>query len=68
VHPGHSVEEVRDNTGFALEVPDTVAATPAPDAGTLALLRGPIAASMHEFYPEFAARVFAAEPRPAMSH
>jgi glutaconate CoA-transferase subunit B len=63
VNPGHSVEEVLDNTGFAIDVPEEVATTPEPEPETLALLRGPIAANLSEFYPEFAARVFAVEQR-----
>jgi glutaconate CoA-transferase subunit B len=63
VHPGHSLEEVLDNTGFAIDVAQPVATTPEPEAEALALLRGPVAASLAEFYPEFAARVFAVEQR-----
>jgi glutaconate CoA-transferase subunit B len=58
VHPGHSVEEVRDQTGFAFDCPDQVPQTPAPDAGTLALMRTRIAAEIAETYPRFAAQVF----------
>ncbi len=55
VHPGHSIEEIRDNTGFEVEVPPGVVETPAPDAQTLALLRGRIRAEIGETYPRFAA-------------
>jgi glutaconate CoA-transferase subunit B len=55
VHPGHSIEEIRDNTGFEVEVPPGVAETPAPDAETLLLLRGRIRAEIGETYPRFAA-------------
>lgn len=58
VHPGHTVEEVADNTGFDYDRPDRVPETPAPDAATLALIRGPVAAEIAETYPRFAARVF----------
>ncbi len=58
VHAGHSAEEVRDATGFDFDMPDAVPATPVPDSGTLGLLRGPIAAKLREFYPDFADRVF----------
>jgi glutaconate CoA-transferase, subunit B len=60
VHPGHTPEEVRDQTGFDFDRPDQVATTPAPEPDRLALLRGPIAKRMAELYPEFHARVFAA--------
>jgi glutaconate CoA-transferase subunit B len=58
VHPGHTVEEVRDNTGFAFDCPEQVPSTPAPDAATLTLLRSRIASEIGETYPRFVARVF----------
>ena len=58
VHPGHTAEEVRENTGFDYDVPDAVPETPAPDAATLHLLRGRVAREIAETYPAFAARVF----------
>ena len=35
VHPGHTVEEVAENTGFAFDWPDDVPVTPAPSDATL---------------------------------
>lgn len=58
VHPGHSVDEVRDQTGFEIEVPDFVPVTPEPEIEHLALLRTKIAAEIAATYPDFAARVF----------
>ena len=58
VHPGHTLEEVRDMTGFAFTAPDPVPATPLPDAATLALLRGDIAQELKKIYPHFVASVF----------
>lgn len=58
VHPGHTVEEVRDNTGFDFDCPADVAQTEAPDAGTLTLLRQRIAGEIAETYPRFVASVF----------
>lgn len=57
VHPGHTVEEIACNTGFAYDMPDEVPATPPPSAATLALIRGRIGAEIAETYPAFAARV-----------
>ena len=57
-HPGISVEEVRDNTGFDFDVDDDVAVTPGPDAKRLLLLRGVIGPKIAKTYPDFAARVF----------
>ncbi|ROZ78023.1 CoA-transferase [Ramlibacter sp. WS9] len=58
IHPGHTIEEVRDNTGFDFECPGQVPQTPAPDGETLALLRGRVAAELAETYPQFVNRVF----------
>lgn len=58
VHPGESVESVRDATGFAFDHADTVAETPPPNPERLARLREAVAPQVAEFYPEFAAREF----------
>lgn len=58
VHRGHSVEDVRDNTGFDFDCPDHVPETVSPDIATLQLLRGRIAAEIGETYPRFVAQVF----------
>lgn len=60
VHPGHTLEEVRDLTGFDFDCPDTVPTTGVPDAERLALLRGPVAQQIADVYPAFARRVFGA--------
>ena len=58
VHPGHSLEEVRDLTGFEFDAPDTVPTTAAPSSETLAILRGAIARQVADPYPQFAERLF----------
>jgi len=58
VHPGHTVEEVRDNTGFDFDCPARVPQTAVPDETTLQLLRSRIAEEVAETYPRFAERVF----------
>jgi glutaconate CoA-transferase, subunit B len=58
VHPGHSVAEVMENTGFDFDRPADVPVTPAPSAGTLGVLRTVVAPMLAEVYPEFAKRVF----------
>ena len=60
VHPGHTLAEVIDNTGFEFDRPAEVPTTPAPSAETLHLLRGTVAPMVAEVYPEFAKRVFGA--------
>jgi glutaconate CoA-transferase subunit B len=54
VHPGHSVEEIRDQTGFEFDCPDKVPFTPAPEPEILALIRGRIRGEIAETYPRFA--------------
>ena len=58
VHPGVTLDEVLDNTGFDLDVPGDVPETPAPEADRLEMLRTVIAAEIAKTYPDFAARVF----------
>jgi len=66
VHPGHSVEEVLDNTGFDFDRPEEVPLTPAPSAETLHLMRTVVAPLLAEVYPQFAERVFGvATPAPS---
>ena len=65
VHPGHTVEEVIENTGFDFDRPATVPETPAPSAETLKLLRESVAPQLAELYPQFAAQVFGIDPAEA---
>ena len=58
VHPGHTVEEIADNTGFDFDKPIDVSETPAPSPQTLKLLRDTVAPQLAEVYPQFAAQVF----------
>jgi glutaconate CoA-transferase, subunit B len=55
VHPGHSLEEVLDQTGFVFDHPPRVPLTALPDAPTLAQIRGEVKAEVAEAYPRFAA-------------
>ncbi|MCH7865092.1 MAG: CoA synthetase [Proteobacteria bacterium] len=58
VHPGVTVEEVLDNTGFDFDAPDDVPQTPEPEADRLALLRSSIGAEIGKTYPDFAKGAF----------
>jgi glutaconate CoA-transferase subunit B len=58
VHPGQTVEEVRDHTGFDFDADAAVPTTPVPDAETLALLRAEVPARISQLYPQFTRRVF----------
>ncbi|MBZ0216433.1 MAG: hypothetical protein K8F25_07770, partial [Fimbriimonadaceae bacterium] len=57
IHPGHTLEEIRDNTGFEFDIPRDVPTTPAPQASTLDLIRGDVAAKISDPYPRFAVDV-----------
>jgi glutaconate CoA-transferase subunit B len=62
LHPGHSLEEVRDRTGFDFALAPDLQPTPLPDPDTLALIRGTIARELAEVYPAFAAEIFGVDP------
>jgi glutaconate CoA-transferase subunit B len=65
VHPGHTIDEVIENTGFDFERPDAVATTPAPSPATLEVMRTRVAQEVAEVYPQFAATVFGIVQRQA---
>lgn len=54
VHPGHSVEEVLDNTGFDLDVDAETPVTRLPTDTERTLLLGTIRDDVAEIYPRFA--------------
>ena len=56
LHPGTTLDEVLDNTGFDFDRPDHVPPTPAPEPERVSLIRDRIAAELSETYPEFATR------------
>jgi glutaconate CoA-transferase subunit B len=62
VHPGHTVDEVIENTGFEFEIADSLPAnvpqTPPPSPATLKLMRDVVAPQLAEVYPQFARQVF----------
>jgi glutaconate CoA-transferase subunit B len=59
VHPGHTLEEILDNTGFEFDRPQSVPVTPLPDQDVLELIRHEIRAQIAETYPRFAATLLA---------
>lgn len=65
IHPGHTVEEVLDHTGFEFDRPAAVPMTPAPKPETMRLLRETIAPELATLYPQFTARVFGIAPQAA---
>src|SRR6478672_9715206 len=58
VHPGHTVNEVSENTGFDFDTPKDVPETPPPSTETLKVLREVVAPQLAEVYPQFAEQVF----------
>jgi glutaconate CoA-transferase subunit B len=62
LHPGVSLERVRDETGFEFDAPGKVPETIPPQNEWLALLRGRVAREIADPFPRFAARVLAAAP------
>src|SRR4051794_12625988 len=58
VHPGHTVAEIVENTGFAFDRGEDVPTTPAPSREDLRILRTAVAPELVEVYPQFAAHVF----------
>lgn len=55
VHPGVTVDEVKDNTGFEILIPDEVPVTTGPTPEQLTLLRGSIKDRVGGEYPGFVA-------------
>ncbi len=62
VHPGHTLEEILDNTGFDFDRAERVPQTQPPDPAWIDLIRGRIRGEIAETYPRFAARIAAATP------
>ncbi len=59
IHPGNSLEQILEHTGFDFDYPATVPTTEPPDRATLQQLRGRIREEISEIYPRFAVRAFA---------
>lgn len=58
VHPGHTVNEIAEQTGFDFDTGTGVCETPAPPPEWLEAIRGPVGEQIAEVYPDFAKRVF----------
>jgi glutaconate CoA-transferase, subunit B len=56
VHPGCTVIDVEENTGFPLRVPQPVSMTPPPTRRELRLLRTWVRDRLRKIYPEFVER------------
>lgn len=58
VHPGHTVDEVIEHTGFDFDRPARVPETPPPSEETLRLMREEVAPQLEGLYPQFVGKVF----------
>ena len=58
IHPGHTLEEILDNTGFAFDRAELTPSTPEPEPDHLQLLRGSLAGEIADPYPKFVAKVW----------
>jgi glutaconate CoA-transferase subunit B len=58
LHPGVSLDEVKDNTGFDFEVSDNLGQTMLPTDHQLGLLRGKVGRRVADPYPNFAKQVW----------
>jgi glutaconate CoA-transferase, subunit B len=58
VHPGFTVDDIVESTGFEFDFADEVPVSHEPDEETLALIRGPVAEQIRGLYPVFGDKVF----------
>jgi glutaconate CoA-transferase subunit B len=62
-HPGVTVDNVKQATGFSFDVAAEVKVTPTLPAADLARLRAEVAHQIADIYPSFARKVWGVEPR-----
>ena len=58
IHPGHSISEVIENTGFDFDVSEDLGVSPSPSLFELAVLREEIAPELAKTYPKFVSSLF----------
>jgi len=58
IHPGHTLQEVQDNTGFDFDIPKGIPTTKYPTNERLELLRTRISPEIAKIYPKFVTQVF----------
>jgi len=54
IHPGSSLAEVKENTGFTLRLAEPLISTPPPTERELMVLRTTVREKLKRIYPEFA--------------
>ena len=57
IHPGHQLDEIRDQTGFDFDLAADLGFTPDPSDHHLALIRGRVKREIGETYPHFASQL-----------
>ena len=57
IHPGHQLDEIRDQTGFDFDLADDLGFTPDPSDDRLALIRDRVKREIGETYPHFASQL-----------
>ena len=57
IHPGHTLQQIREQTGFDFDTADDIEQTLTPDKNTLSLIRGPVGEAIGRVYPAFAQRL-----------
>jgi len=65
IHPGHTLDEVIEHTGFDFDRAKKVGVTPSPSTETLRIMRTVVAPELTDIYPQFAAKVFGVSSPPA---
>jgi glutaconate CoA-transferase, subunit B len=67
IHPGHTLDEILENTGFEFDRSSSIAVTPRPKAEMIEALENCVAAQVAEVYPSFSETLMAelAAYRPA---
>lgn len=60
VHPGHTVDEIHEQTGFDFDLPKNgiVDNTPQPETDWIKAIRGPVREQIAEVYPAFSQGLF----------
>lgn len=59
IHPGNTLEDILENTGFDFDYCKSIPETPSPDAQMLELIRDRVNEQIAELYPNFASQLLA---------
>lgn len=62
VHPGHTLEEIKDNTAFDFDTPQVLSETSTPSFDELHMLRVEVPKYIRKTYPQFTEKLFGSNP------